>query len=121
MSDESTLYERLGGRRAIDAVVDEFYDRVLADERLTTYFADVDMERQRAHQAEFLSVVTGGPDEYDGEDMRRAHAHLDLDERDFAAVAGHLDAALREFSIDNADREAVMETVASTKDDIVTD
>lgn len=45
-----TLYDRLGGRDAIAAVVDRFYDRMLADETVAHFFEDVDMQRQRAHQ-----------------------------------------------------------------------
>lgn len=55
-----TLYERLGGEDAIAAVVDEFYDRVVADEQVAYYFEDVDMQQQRAHQTQFISSVAGG-------------------------------------------------------------
>jgi hemoglobin len=118
MTDE-TLYERLGGEKAIGAVVDEFYDRVLADDRLAPYFEEVDMERQRAHQTAFISAIAGGPDRYEGENMRLAHEHLDIDEGDFGAVAGHLDDALGEFDVADEDRKAVMAAVAETKGDIL--
>jgi len=114
-----TLYDRLGGEEAIAAVVDEFYDRVLADDQLASFFEDVDMERQRAHQTAFITSVTGGPDLYDGMDMRRAHAHLDLQAEDFAAVADHLDDALAEFEVDDEDRAAVMSAVAELEDDVL--
>lgn len=119
MSDSSTLYERLGGGDAVEAIVDEFYDRVVADQRLAPYFEGVDMERQRAHQAAFIGTATGGPEEYDGDDMRAAHADLDLTEDDFAAVADHLDAALRDCGVAAADRRAVMETVGGLKADVL--
>ena len=48
MSGKS-LYDRLGGEVALDAVVDEFYDRVLADEELRPYFADVSMDELHEH------------------------------------------------------------------------
>jgi hemoglobin len=111
----ATLYERLGGRDAIETVVDEFYDRVLADPQLAPYFEDVDMASQRAHQTAFIVAVTGGPAEYDGDDMREAHAHLDLSESDFEAVAGHLDDALAECGVADEDRETVISEVASLK------
>lgn len=116
---ETTLYGRLGGEEAIGAVVEEFYDRVLADDQLAPYFEEVDMERQRAHQTAFISAVAGGPDRYEGENMRRAHEHLAIDEGDFAAVAGHLDDALGEFDVADEDRKAMMAAVAETKGDIL--
>ncbi|ELZ58564.1 MULTISPECIES: group I truncated hemoglobin [Halorubrum] len=114
-----TLYDRLGGEPAIGAVVGEFYDRVLADERVAHHFEDVDMAAQRSHQTKFLSAVTGGPIQYEGEDMATAHAGLGITSEEFGVIATHLDKALRAFDVDEADREAVMEAVAGFEDDVV--
>jgi hemoglobin len=116
---DATLYDRLGGEPAVGAVVNEFYDRVLADERVNHHFDDVDMADQRSHQTKFLSAVTGGPMQYEGDDMRTAHETMGITDAEFDAIAGHLDGALREFDVDEADREAVMETVEAYRDDIV--
>lgn len=35
---DKSLYDRLGGRKAIAAVVDEFVGRVAADKRITHFF-----------------------------------------------------------------------------------
>ncbi|RLM67525.1 group 1 truncated hemoglobin [Halorubrum sp. Atlit-8R] len=118
MSNE-TLYERLGGEPAIGAVVNEFYDRVLDDDRVNHYFDDVDMADQRSHQTKFLSAVTGGPMQYEGEEMATAHEELAITDAEFEVVATHLDEALRAFDVDDADREAVMEAVAGFEDDVV--
>lgn len=118
MSDE-TLYGRLGGEESIAAVVDAFYDRVLADETVAHFFDDVDMQRQRAHQTQFLSSVAGGPVEYTGEEMHAAHDHLEIEPIHFDAIAGHLEATLREFDVAERDREAVLEAFGSYEDEIV--
>lgn len=117
---DDTLYGRLGGRDAIEAVVDTFYDRVLADEDLRPFFEDVDMTAQRAHQTKFLSAVTGGPVAYDGADMAAAHDHLRIDHASFDAIAGHLDAALERHDVPEDDRTAVLDAVESYRDDVVT-
>lgn len=59
MLSKDTLYERLGGQDAIDAVVEEFYNRVLADEDLKPYFEGIDTDDLRAHQKDFLTYATG--------------------------------------------------------------
>jgi len=118
MADE-TLYDRLGGEEAIGAVVDDFYDRVLADDQLAPYFETTDVADLRDHQTEFISAVTGGPVDYDGASMRAAHAHLDLTESDFGAVATHLDDALADAGVDDDDRQAVMSAVAELKGEIL--
>lgn len=117
---ERSLYERLGERDAIAGVVDEFYDRVLADDALESYFENADTDALREHQTQFLSSVTGGPDQYGGADMATAHEHLGVTAPHFGRVAEHLDGALREFDVPDEEREAVMEAVASYRDDIVT-
>ena len=57
----SSLYERLGGAAVLDGAVNLFYRKVLADERISRFFDDVDMERQAAKQKAFLTMVTSGP------------------------------------------------------------
>ena len=116
---ETSLYDRLGGEPTIGAVVDKFYDRVLADESVAHYFDDVDMSNQRSHQTEFLSAVTGGPMTYGGEEMADAHAGMGITNAEFDAVAEHLDAALWEFDVDDDDREAVLDAVETYRDGIV--
>ncbi|KAB1186626.1 MULTISPECIES: group 1 truncated hemoglobin [Haloferax] len=120
MSGNKTLYERLGGKEAISAVVDEFYDRMLADDELAPYFEDTDMQKQRAHQVQFISAVAGGPVDYTGADMREAHEHLELSHDDFAATATHLKDALEEFDVEENEIDEVLDAVASLEDEIVT-
>ncbi|WP_306054938.1 group I truncated hemoglobin [Natronococcus wangiae] len=114
MSD--TLYDRLGGWDAIAAVVDRFYERMLEDDRVAHFFEDIDVQRQRAHQTQFLSAVAGGPVDYTGRDMEAAHAHLDIGRTEFDVVATHLE----EFDVDERDREAVLSEFGSYEDAIVT-
>jgi hemoglobin len=98
MTDKS-LYERLGGAAAVDAAVDVFYRKVLADDRISHHFEQVDMNVQREKQKAFLTLAFGGPNRYSGNDLRRAHAHMKLTEADFDAVMGHLGATLVELQV----------------------
>lgn len=41
----NTLYDKLGGPEALEAAVDLFYDKVLADERLKGFFEGTNMMR----------------------------------------------------------------------------
>lgn len=72
----SNLYEQLGGDKAVDAAVDIFYRKVLADDRVNGFFDDTDMERQAAKQKAFLTMAFGGPHNYTGRDMREGHKKL---------------------------------------------
>ena len=117
-----SLYDELGGAPAIDAAVDIFYRKVLADERLARFFGDVDMKRQAAKQKLFLTMVTGGPARYTGKDMRRAHAPLviwGIDDSHFDAVVAHLAGTLRELGVDDAKIARVGAVAESVRDDVL--
>ena len=60
MENGTTLYDKLGGEAAITAVVDYFYELVLADDTVNHFFNNTDMEKQRKHQAKFFSFALGG-------------------------------------------------------------
>lgn len=70
---KKTLFERLGGEAAINAVVDKFYEFMLADPITAPFFAKTDMTKQRQSQKDFIIMVTGGPNHYHGMDMKKAH------------------------------------------------
>ncbi|MEZ4362229.1 MAG: group 1 truncated hemoglobin [Kofleriaceae bacterium] len=98
----ATIYEQLGGDAAVNAAVDIFYRKVLADAHISKFFESTDMQRQAAKQKAFLTMVFGGPAAYTGKDMRAAHAPLvarGLDDSHFDAVMGHLGATLQELNV----------------------
>ncbi|MFT5124806.1 MAG: hemoglobin [Kiritimatiellia bacterium] len=80
---KKSLYTRIGGQPAIDATVDLFYTKVLADKTVNDFFEDVNMAKQHRKQKAFIAAAMGGPVAWDGKDMRKAHASLDLKESDF--------------------------------------
>ncbi|HYE73624.1 MAG TPA: group 1 truncated hemoglobin [Blastocatellia bacterium] len=99
----TTLFEKLGGAAAVDLAVDKFYQRVLQDERIKHFFANVNMVKQRAHQKAFLTYAFGGTDKYDGRYMHKAHKELvekqGLNSEHFDAVAENLMATLKEMGV----------------------
>ena len=60
----SSLFEQIGGDAAVDAAVDVFYRKVLSDDRISSFFEDVDMATQAAKQKAFLTMAFGGPNNY---------------------------------------------------------
>lgn len=117
-----SLYDELGGEAAVDAAVDVFYRKVLADERIAGFFVGVDMDQQKRKQRAFLTVALGGPNKYTGRGMRMAHARAvsqGLSDVHFDAVVGHLAATLRELGVPDekvAEAGAIVET---TRDQVL--
>ena len=101
----TTLFEKLGGKGAVDLAVDRFYERVLNDQRIKHFFENVDMNRQRGHQKAFLTYAFGGAPQYEGRMMREAHKHLvegmGLNGKHFDAIVENLVETLKEMGISN--------------------
>lgn len=117
----STLFEQLGGAPAMSAAVEVFYRKVLSDERIAHFFDGVDMDKQMAKQQAFLTMVTGGPSQYSGRDMRAAHAHLitkGLSDVHVDAVIEHLGATLSELGV-SAEAIAQVAAIANSVRDQV--
>jgi hemoglobin len=117
---KNSLYEKLGGKAALDAAVDRFYVKILADPRINHFFEDINMHRQIRKQKEFLAAAFGGPIPWTGKDLRKAHAHIEgLNETHFAAVAEHLQKTLEELNVKKELIDQVMAIVASVKDQVL--
>jgi len=119
---EQSLYDQIGGEAAVDAAVDIFYRKVLADDRINKFFEDVDMERQAAKQKSFLTVAFGGPNKYTGKDMRDGHAHLvarGLNDSHFDAVMEHLGATLKELNVPDELIAKAAAIAESTRNDVL--
>lgn len=116
---ETTLYERLGEREGIRAVVDDFYDRLGADEDLGALFEDADMERLRRTQTDFLCEAAGGPETYDAAPVRDAHRHVPLDASDIERAVELLYESLDAYDVPEADADAVVEAIAAYEADLV--
>ena len=116
---EKSLYHRLGGKAAVEAAVDKFYVKVLADKRINHFFEDINMTTQHRRQKAFLSAAFGSPVAWKGKDMRRAHEDMKLTEVHFNAVAENLQKTLEEMKVPQPLISEVMTIAASTKDAVL--
>jgi hemoglobin len=118
----ASLFEQLGGAPAVEAAVDIFYRKVLEDYRINRFFNNSDMEKQAAKQRAFLTMAFGGPNNYNGKDMRTAHAHLvkmGLSNMHFDAVLEHLAATLAELNVPQNLIDQVIALAESTRADVL--
>lgn len=121
-TESKSLFEQLGGEAAVDAAVDIFYRRVLADHRINRFFDKTDMEQQAAKQKAFLTMAFGGPNNYSGTDMRTAHAKfvkMGLDDSHFDAVVENLAATLQELNVPQTLIDQVAAIAESTRNDVL--
>lgn len=119
MTIEKTLFEKIGGMDAVNAAVDIFYKKVLADKIINHFFANTDIKSQAGKQKAFLAYAFSAPIPYTGKNMRDAHAHMNLTEDHFNAVAGHLVATLQELTVAQHLIDEVVAIAVSTKNDVL--
>src|SRR5262249_41023465 len=105
-----SLYERLGGAYPIAVVVDDFIERLLVNETLN---ANPPIREARARVpkaglkfqvAPLVCQATGGPCQYTGRSMKAAHAHLDIDEKQWRAMLADFRTTLDKFKVPAAEQ-----------------
>jgi len=115
----ATIYEQIGGQEALIAVVDDFYERVLADDLLVGFFTGTNMSRLKGRQVEFFSTALGGPEPYPGASMRNVHRGRGIEQKHFDAVAGHLVDSLTAAGVPEEIVQQIVDAIAPLADDIV--
>lgn len=121
-SEQKNLYEMLGGQKAVDLAVEIFYRHVLQDDRVNYFFESTDMDEQIAKQKGFLTMVFGGPNQYTGLDMRRAHGHLlkqGLNDSHVDVILELLGKALAELCVPQKLIHEVIEKANTVRSDIL--
>jgi hemoglobin len=115
----STIYETVGGQEALIQVVDDFYKKVLNDQKLAGFFSGTNMSRLKGRQVEFFSAALGGPEPYTGVSMKEAHRGRGIGSEHFDLVVGHLVDSLKAAGVDGSTVEQILGALAPLADDIV--
>jgi len=119
-----TLYERLGGKKSIEAVVDDFVTRVANDTRINGFFKDTAadpkrLDRLKKNLVDQICEASGGPCKYKGKDMKTAHKGMGVTGAAFGALVEDLIATLDKFKVPEAEKNELLGALAPMKGDIV--
>ena len=119
LGESSRLYQRLGGYKAIVAVVDDFVGNVAADRRINRFFASANIPRLKQNLVDQICAAAGGNCIYSGRDMKSAHAGMGIRSRDFNALVGDLTKTLRKFKVTAKEQGQLLAVLGPMKKDIV--
>ena len=123
-----SLFERLGGEPAIAAVVANFVSRGAADPAVnftrqgTPHAWEAtpeNVEKLKALLTQFICKATGGPQSYEGRDMKSAHAGMHISNAEFDALAADLKASLDALNVPAKEQDELLAIVGTTRADIV--
>ena len=116
----SSIYSQIGGHEALEAVVNDFYERVLADAELAGFFTGTNMARLKGKQVEFFAAALGGPDPYTGAPMRQVHQGRGITVHHFGLVADHLAASLAAAGVPADTVGQILGAIAPLSEEIAT-
>ena len=107
----------------VEAIVDKFYAKVLADNKLKHFFKNTDMEILRAHQKLFIMYIFGGFVAYIGKSTRDAHKSLvdnmGLSDKHFDAMIQDLEITLTELNVPGDLIAEAIEITESLRDSVL--
>jgi len=118
-SGSKPLYDRLGGKEAITAVVDDFVGNLGADERINQRFANTDISKLKTLLVEQICQATGGPCTYTGRDMKTTHKGMNLTDGDFNALVEDLKKSLDKFKVPDKEQGELLSALGGMKGDVV--
>jgi hemoglobin len=116
---EKSLFERLGGKAAVTAVVEDFTTRCAGDSRINAKFVRTDIPRLRSMLIDQVSEASGGPAKYTGRDMKTTHADMGVTTGEFNALVEDLVATLNKFGVGKAEQDALLGILGPLKSEIV--
>jgi hemoglobin len=135
---KQSLYERLGGQQGLDAIVDDFVVRAIADPRVNWERKGVrpkglhltqksiewrpteeNVNKVKKHLAQFLAVATGGPAQYEGRDIKELHGGMRITNAEFDAAIGDLKATLDKLHLPTVEQKELLAIVESTRPQVV--
>jgi hemoglobin len=114
-----SLFERLGGLPAIEAVVADFQQNVFADTRINAPFAVSDLMLLRKRLVEFVCFATGGPCIGTGRDMRAAHKGMAVTSAQFDALVVALVKTLDKFKVPAQEKNELLSALGPLREQIV--
>jgi hemoglobin len=123
-AETKTLYDRLGGMPAVQAVTDDLVNRILADQRINAWFAHAsstpaNTKAYKSMLTDFICQSTGGPCKYAGPDMASAHQGRNITADAFNAVVQDLVATLQKFKVPEKEQSDLLALLGPLKSQIV--
>lgn len=114
-----SLYQRLGGAEGITAIVDDAVDRHAANPLLAPRFSGKDLPRAKQLGAQFFCMGAGGPQQYEGRDMRTVHAGMNISEQELVATIDDFVAAMQGRGVGATELNEVVAMLYSLKGEVL--
>ena len=124
-TSSAKLWDRLGGEQVLAKAVDRFVDLATTNPRVNYSrggrypINDGTLKFAKRAALEFISAATGGPYPYSGKTIRDIHAGMQINDREFDAIAADFRRALEESGVPQEMVQLAVGMVNATRSHIV--
>lgn len=110
-----SLYDRLGGKPVMTGIVKQTIALVANDPRVNQSFDQINIEKLNQKIVEHLCSISGGGCVYTGDDMKRVHQGLKINERAFYALVEALQHSLDQHGVGEREKNELLFILAPMK------
>lgn len=114
-----TLYQRLGGAERIAAIIEDAIDRHAVNPVLAPRFQGKDLPRLKHLGVQFFCAGSGGPQKYEGRDLRSVHSGMNISEQELIATMDDIVAALNAQGVAPPEVNEVVAILYSLKGEVL--
>ena len=116
---EASLYDRLGQRQGIEAIVEDIWTNHITNPLVKNRYAASDPAEVKRLVTEMCCAGFGGPETYTGRDMISAHTGMNINDTEFVAVCDDVLKALDKHTVGKRERDEVLCILYSLKPEVV--
>ncbi|MBI5255502.1 MAG: group 1 truncated hemoglobin [Burkholderiales bacterium] len=117
---ETETYRAFGEKPGLVRLMDDFMQRLLADERTAAFFREVNQAHVKRELVEQFCALLAGPCRYEGVDMKTIHQDLAIRKREFNALVELLQQAMAAQGVPFAAQNRLLARLAPMHRDIIT-
>ena len=118
-SNNSSIYQQLGGQPKVEEIVDNFITEIEYDAVMFEFFKDSDIDRFREKLIEHLCLLTNGPCKYTGDTMEQVHAGMNITEADFNHGVDLFINAMTKADVPHPIQNKVLAEMIHTRDQMI--
>jgi hemoglobin len=117
---KDALYQALGAKPGLEALMGVFVAGLKADSRIGGQFKDTKSAYLQEQLVDQICMVSGGPCAYKGADMKTSHANMDITKAQFNALVEVLQVAMDRQGIAFATQNQLLARLAPMHRDVIT-
>ena len=117
---DDALYQALGQKPGLVALMDDFVPRLLADPRMQPFFEKTNQANFKQQLVDQVCQVSGGPCVYKGVDMKTVHSNFDITKGNFNALVEVLQKSMDARQIPFSAQNKLLAVLAPMHRDVIT-